>query len=192
MADQSLTFDMTFRDFQFLQTHMSKRVSAMNRPSHALALTGIVVCAVLITTAIVVVAESYSLSLLTGYGVRYPLSLYLLVALCLSCAIFSLLPAVRFKLSALRMQVSDDGPLLGATRLTVEDDGLRIDRAAMTSKFFWPAFKGVEITRDAIVLPVDNGIGIIVPSAAFATDTARLEFAAAISKHLTEVGQAKR
>ena len=192
MADETLTFDVTFRDFQFLQSYMTRRVFARNRSGHAMALLGVVGCAVLLALVIVMVAVSYRFYGIAFLGLPYPASFYLLICLCLIAAILCLLPAVKLRLSTLRMQVTDKGPLLGATRLTIEPDGLRLDRPAVTSKYFWTAFQGVEIAKDAIVLPVDNGIGLIVPRNAFASDSARLEFAAALTKRVEEAGQAKR
>ena len=83
-------------------------------------------------------------------GLRYPLSFYLLVILCLVAAIASLIPAIKLRLGSLRMQVSDDGPLLGPTRLIIEPDGLVIDRKLVKSKYLWAAFQGVEIQKNAI------------------------------------------
>jgi hypothetical protein len=65
------------------------------------------------------------------------------------------------------MQVSDDGPLLGPTSLTIEDDGIARDRAIGTVKISLAAFQGVEIAKNAVILPVDNGIGLIIPASAF-------------------------
>ena len=192
MTDDTLSFDVTFRDFQFLQQYMTRRVVAKDKAAHMAALLGVVLCAVALTAAIVILAESYLLYQVRAFGLGYPMSLYLLIILCLIMAILSLMPAVRLRLKTLRMQVSDDGPLLGATKLTIEKDGLRIDRPAVTSKYYWSAFQGVELAKNAIVLPVDNGIGLIVPAKAFASDAARLEFAAAISKRVEQARQAKR
>ena len=58
------------------------------------------------------------------------------------------------------MQVSDDGPLLGPTRLMIEPDGLVIDRKVVSQSTVWAAFQGVEIQKNAAILPIDNGIGI--------------------------------
>jgi len=35
-----------------------------------------------------------------------------------------------------------------------------------------------------MILPIDNGIAVIIPASAFATDAERYDFAAVISKHL--------
>jgi hypothetical protein len=184
MADDSVSFDVTFRDFQFLQGHMARRVAAKDKRAHLIALSGVVLCAVMLAIAIVIVSQSYRYYRLTVLGLGYPSSLYLLIILCLVAAILSLAPAIRLRLRLLRMQVSDDGPLLGATKLTIKEDGLRLDRPAVMSKYLWTAFQGVELAKNAIVLPVDNGMGLIVPAKAFASDSARLEFAAALTRHI--------
>jgi len=190
VADQSLSFVVTFNDFQFLQRHLAIRVFGKDKAAHMAALLGVVICAVFLAAALVIVSQSYRLYRMTMLGLNYPSSLYFLVILLLIGAIGSLLPAIKLRLKTLRMQVSDDGPLLGATKLTIEDDGLRIDRPAVTAKYFWAAFQGVEIVKGAVILPVDNGIGLIVPKAAFASESARLEFSAEIARRLEKAKRA--
>ncbi len=77
-------------------------------------------------------------------------------------------------------------PVLGATKLRVEEDGITVDRGLMKAKYFWGAFQGLEIAKKALVLPIDNGIGLIIPAAAFASDAERYEFASAIARRLEE------
>ena len=182
MPEPAITYDVTFRDFQFLQSYMARRIFARNRRRHLLALLGVVLCAIFLAMAIVINAEPYR----AGHfaGIDYPSSFYLLLILYLLGAILSLMPAVRMRLRTLRLQVSDDGPLLGATKLSIEEDGLRVVKPAVTSKYSWAAFQGVEMAKDAVVLPVDNGIGLIVPGKAFATDAERYAFAADIAKRV--------
>jgi YcxB-like protein len=88
------------------------------------------------------------------------------------------------RLALARMRVSDGGPLLGPTTATIEDDGLRIDRRCVRSKYLWPAFQAVEVTKTALILVVDNGIGLIIPGAVFTSEAERYAFAAAIQKRL--------
>ena len=68
--------------------------------------------------------------------------------------------------------------------MIIEHDGLVIDRKVVKSKYLWAAFQGVEIAKNAVILPVDNGIGVIIPASAFSTNAERYDFAAAISKRL--------
>ncbi len=192
MSETAMNFDVTFRDFQQLQQHMARRMVAKDRAGHFLALGGVVLCALFLTLAIYVTVQSYRFLGFVVLGLPYPSSAYLILILCLVAGIASLLPAVKLRLKLPRMQVSDDGPLLGHTTLTIEPDGLRIDRHAVSSKYYWSAFQGVEMAKNAVVLAIDNGIGLIVPATAFASDAARYEFAAAISKHLDAYRQAKR
>ena len=192
MSEPAMNFDVTFRDFQQLQQHMARRMVAKDRAGHFLALGGVVLCALCLTLAIYMTIQSYRLYGLVVLGLAYPSSAYLILILCLVAGIASLLPAVKLRLKLPRMQVSDDGPLLGHTTLTIEPDGLRIERHAVLSKYYWSAFQGVEMAKTAVVLAIDNGIGLIVPETAFASDAARYEFAAAISKHLEAYRQAKR
>jgi hypothetical protein len=186
MTTDSLIYDVTFQDFRFLQGHMARRVFARNRGDYALALLGVVLCAFFLAMAIVVNIAPYRAALIFGAGIRYPLSAYLVLVVLLIAAIASLMPAVRLRLRTLRMQVSDDGPYLGPTRLTIESDGLTLERKAMKAKYLWAAFQGVEIAKNAVILPIDNGIGLIIPAAAFASDAARYDFAAAVSKRLEQ------
>jgi len=54
----------------------------------------------------------------------------------------------------------------------------------LKSKYLWAAFQGVEIQKKAVILPIDDGIGIIIPGSAFSSDAERYDFAAVISKGL--------
>jgi len=146
------------------------------------ALLGVVLCAVFITMAMVInLRPGIALGFL---GARYPLSVLLAIIVCLILAILSLFPAIKLRVATMRMQVSDDGPFLGITRLAVEEDGLLIDRPLVTSKYRWAAVQGVEMTNTALIIPVDNGMGIIVPASAFPSDAARYEFAADLAKRI--------
>ncbi len=190
MAIDSIIYDVTFRDFQFLQGYMARRVFARNRRGYGTALAGVVLCAIFLAIAIVINVNPYRAVALFGVGIRYPLSVYLLLIFCLVGAILCLIPAIKLRLRTLRLQVSDDGPLLGSTKLTIEADGLIVDRKVMSTKYLWAAFQGVEIAKNAVISPVDSGIGVIVPASAFASDGERYNFAAVISKHLEECARA--
>src|SRR5262245_38478387 len=122
----TLAYDVTFRDFQFLQNYMTRRVFARNRGQFIRALLGVVLCAVFIGIAIYAYVRPYRVSAFFSYGVPYPLSFYLFLIVCLLAAILALIPAINLRVRTLRMQVSDDGPFLGPTRLVVESDGLAI------------------------------------------------------------------
>ena len=178
----TLHFDVSFADFRFLQGYMGRRLYAGNKGKYARALMGVVLCAVFIVLAMVI--NIYPVVALAVFGMGYPQSLYVAVILCLIAAIISLIPAIRLRLALPRMQVSEDGPLLGPTTLMIEDDGLVFDRKFVRSKYLWRAFKAVEIAKDALILVIDNGIGLIIPAAAFAGEGDRFEFAAAIQKRL--------
>jgi len=182
----AITYNVSFRDFQFLQGYMARRIFAKNRQKYVPALLGVVLCAVFLTMTIVLNVKPYRAVALFGTGLRYPLSFYLLVILCLVAAIASLIPAIKLRLGSLRMQVSDDGPLLGSTKLIIEPDGLVIDRKVVKSKYLWAAFQGVEIQKNAVILPIDNVIAIIMPASAFSSDAERYDFAAVVSKHLKQ------
>ena len=186
MASDSLIYNVTFQDFRFLQGYMARRIFARNRVDYLLAMLGVVLCAIFLAIAIVVNIAPYRAAQIFGVSIRYPLSTYLVLIVLLIAAIGSLMPAVKLRMRTLRMQVSDDGPYLGTIRLSIEADGLAVDRKVMKAKYLWAAFQGVEMAKDAVVLPFDNGIGLIIPASAFASDAARYEFAAVVSKRLEQ------
>jgi YcxB-like protein len=178
----SLRFDVSFADFRFLQGYMGRRLYAKNKGLHARALMSVILCALFIVSAMVL--NIYPALALALFRMGYPLSLFVGVIVCLIAAITSLIPAIRLRLAFPRMQVSDDGPLLGPTSIILEDDGLIFDRTLVRSKYLWPAFKGVEMAKGALILIIDNGIGLIIPAAAFASEGDRYEFAAALQRRL--------
>ena len=184
MPTNTIAYNVTFRDFQFLQAYMARRMFARNRQKYWPALLGVFLCACCLVLAMLLNVNPYRAVTLLGTGIRYPLSFYLLVIVFLMAAIVCLIPAIKLRLSSLRMQVSENGPLLGSTELIIEPDGLVIDRRVVKSKYLWAAFQGVEIQKNAVILPIDNGIGIIIPASAFSSDAERYDFAAVISKRL--------
>ena len=184
MAEREIRYDTTFADFQFLQGYMTRRVAARNRGPHLRALMSVVLCAFLLAMAIVLNVNPYRAITLSGGAVPYPISFYLMLIVLLIGAILALLPAVKLRMKTLRMQVSDDGPLLGATHLIVEPDALIVDRGRMSARYAWSAFQGVEVAKNAVILPIDNGIGVIIPASAFASDAERYDFAAMIAKRI--------
>ena len=186
MSERELNFDFTFRDFQFLQGYMARRIFAKNRRQHSFALLGVVLCAVLLAMAIVLNVHAYDAISFSSSVLPYPLSFYLALIILLVAAILALIPAVRLRLKTLRMQVSDDGPLLGATKLKLEADGIVVERDLMTAKYRWGAFQAVEAAKNTLVLPIDNGIGLIIPASAFKSDADRFAFAAEVAKHIED------
>ena len=66
---------------------MARRIFAKNRQKYGPALFGVVLCAVFLTMAIMLNVNPYRAVALFGTGLRYPLSFYLLVILCLVAAI---------------------------------------------------------------------------------------------------------
>jgi hypothetical protein len=178
-----IVFNMTFGDFQMLQTHMTRRTFSRNRGVFGPALLGVVVCAVLIVMAIVInIRPNYRG--ISWLGLSYPSSHYVALIVLLSAAIVALIPAVRLRLKTLRMQVSDKNPLLGPTSVTLEPDGLLVQKELITTRYKWAAFKSAEIVKGAIVLPVDTGMGVILPASAFKNDAERFDLAASIAKQI--------
>ena len=92
------TIHVAFRDFQFLQGYMARRILANNRQKYVPALLGVVLCAVFLTMTIVLNVGPYRTVTMFGTGLRYPLSFYLLVILFLVAAIASLIPAIKLRL----------------------------------------------------------------------------------------------
>ena len=139
MAADTVSYDVTFRDFQFLQGYMARRVFARNKQKYGPALLGVVLCAFFLAMVIFINVNPHRVGAFSSVGVRYPLSSYLLIILYLVAAILCLIPAIKLRLKTLRLQVSDDGPFLGPTKLTIEHDGLVIDRKVVKSKYLWAA-----------------------------------------------------
>jgi hypothetical protein len=54
----------------------------------------------------------------------------------------------------------------------------------MSARYAWSAFQGVKVAKNTVILPIDNGIGVIIPASAFASDAERYDFAAMIAKRL--------
>jgi len=190
MTGNAISDHVTFQDFQFLQGYMARKLFARNRWEHGLALAGVVLCAIFLAMLIVINVNPYRTVAVFGFGIRYLMSFYFLLILCLAAAILCLIPAVKLRLKTLRLQVSAHGPLLGSTNLIIEPDGLVVDRRLMRTKHLWAAFQGAEIAKNAVILPVDNGMGIIVPASAFSSDAERYDFAAAVSKRLEDCAPA--
>ena len=185
---RDLKYTVTFRDFQFIQTHMARRLFARNKSAYIRGFIGIVLCACLLTLAIIFNLEPYRAAALLGGSIPYPLSFYLVLILCLIGALLCLIPAIATRSKMLRMQVSDDGPFLGDTLLRVEDDGLILERPTVRSKYSWAAFQGVEIAKGRIILPLDNGIGLVIPRDAFESESELHEFSAMVLRHIESRG----
>ena len=185
MTGKTIHFDANFTDFRLLQGYMARRIAARNKGAYIWALAGVGVCALVLTAAIVISSEPYAAARLLP-GMPYPLSVYLELIICLLLAILALTPAISTRRRMLRMQVSDSSPMLGPTTLTIEDDGLTIERKLMRTKYLWPAFQGVEMSKTMTILPIDNGMGLFVPASAFPDESARYAFAAEVSKRILE------
>ena len=180
---RELKYTVTFRDFQFIQSHMARRLFARNKSAYIRGFVGIILCACLLTLAVLLNLEPYRAAALFP-SISYPLSFYLVLILCLVGALLCLIPAISTRSNMLRMQVSDDGPFLGETVLKIEDDGLAIKRPMASSKYSWDAFQGVEIAKGKLILPLDNGIGLIIPEGAFATESELHAFAAMVLRYI--------
>lgn len=177
-----LDFEFRYSDFSQLQHYMGRRLVQSNRGRYGTAFGGVVLCAVLIAFAIVV--NLYASPNFRLFGAPYPRSILILLIVILSGAVLALIPAVMLRLSTLRSQISDRGPLLGPTSLTLAEDGMTVSRALITTHYKWGAFRSVEIARGAVILPIDEGMGIIIPRIAFKSDTERFEFMAEISRKI--------
>jgi hypothetical protein len=177
-----LEYDFRYADLSQLQQFMARRIYLTNRGRYGAALVGVVFCALFITCAIAI--NLYASHRFRFFGAPYPRSILILLILALSLAVLSLIPAIKLRLSMLRSQVSDRGPLMGATSLLVEEDGMTVSRSLITTRYKWGTFRSVEIAKGAVVLPIDSGMGIIIPGSAFKNDTQRYEFVAEISRKI--------
>src|SRR5258708_1371116 len=62
----TITYNGSFRDFQFLQGYMARRIFAKNRRKYAPALLGVVLCAVFLTMTMVLNVRPYRTVALFG------------------------------------------------------------------------------------------------------------------------------
>ena len=182
----TLHFNTTFADFKYVQNVMTRHAFSKNKGAYGRALIAVVACATFIVMAMVINLRPASVRGLLG--LPYPLSVYVAVILCLIAAIFSLLPAIKLRFQTLRMQISDDSPLLAMTTLTIRDGELVVERPLIVTKYRWGAFRSVEISKGHVILAIDNGMGLIIPQSAFANEAARYAFVAEVSKRMASVG----
>ena len=177
MERNEFGYETTVADLQVLQRFMVRRVVSQNRSAYAIAFLGVVLCALFLTGVIVVNASPARFS---GHFTTY----LTLVALLLAGAVLALIPMARLRTRALRMQVSKSGPLVGTTRMSVGPEGLTIERPLMKTTYAWGAFRSAVVEKNAVILVIDSGMGVIVPSTAFTSDAERFEFAAEASRRL--------
>jgi hypothetical protein len=183
MQRSELAYETTISDLQALQTFMTRQVFVRNRRDHLIAVAGVVLCAIFLTAVIVINALPPRLADPTSTRAVL-VSRLILVALLLVGALLALMPMVRLRRRLLRMQVTAGGPLVGPTRMRVGPEGLAIERSLMTTTYAWGAFRRATIEKGAVILTIDNGMGIIVPGGAFKSDAERFEFAADVSRRL--------
>ena len=62
MADETISYEVTFRGFQYLQGYMARRVFSRNRSKYGAAVAGIVLCAIFLVIAIVINVNPYGAS----------------------------------------------------------------------------------------------------------------------------------
>jgi YcxB-like protein len=175
-----INFQTSFAQFRQMQNHMAARLLRMNKRRYTVALLGVVFCAFSLVMAIVFNVHP-SLAM-RAFGGRYPEAIYFSTIVWVCLAILFLLPGVALRKATLRMQVADDGPLFGPTRILLESDGLSVERKLMQTKYMWPAVQSVEESKGAVVIAIDNGIGVIVPASAFDSAAEKYEFMATVSK----------
>ena len=59
LRGNTISYNVAFRDFQFLQGYMTRRIFANNRQKYVPALLGVVLCAVFLTMTIVLNVKPY-------------------------------------------------------------------------------------------------------------------------------------
>ena len=179
MERNEFGYETTIADLQTLQRFMSRRIISLHRRDYVIAFVGVVICAVFLTGVIVLNASAPRS--MSGTSLNSYLALN---ALLLFGAVLALIPMARLRTQAFRMQVTKRGPLVGTTRMTLDDKGLTIERPLMKTTYSWGAFRSAIIEKDAVILVVDSGMGVIVPATAFRSDAERFEFAADASKRM--------
>ena len=182
MQSTVVEFEMSFPIYRKLQGFMAGRIFRKNKRRYVVALIGVVLCAGALAMAVVFNLHPYLA--MRFFGAKYPESVYLSVITCLVLAIIFLIPGVALRKDSLRMQVNEKGPLLGPTTISLENDGILVQRRLMTAKYLWLGIQSIEQTNGATVIAIDNGIGLIIPDSGFASTTAKYEFLAALSQKL--------
>ncbi len=180
MERKQFAYETTLEDLQSLQRFMSRQLFLQNRGAYLAGLAGIVLCAMFLTAIIVINATP---ARFIGHG-SHTLAYLTLIVLLLLGAVLALLPMARLRLRMLRMQISKAGPLVGPTTMHLDAEGLTIERELMKTVYAWGAFRSVAVEKGAVVLTIDNGMGVILPASAFKSDAERFELAAEISNHL--------
>src|SRR5215471_9670649 len=183
VRSSELKYETTIGDLHILQTYMSRRVLVEHRRDYLVALGGVILCAVFLT-AVIVVNASPTLFIGRAMSASSTISYLVLIALLLTAALLALIPLARLRLRGLTMQVSPSGPLVGTTCLNINPEGLTIERSLMKTTYGWGAFKSVVVEKGAVILAIDTGMGVIIPSSAFRSDSERFEFAGEVSKQL--------
>jgi len=182
MQASEFSYATTVGDLQALQRVMMRQVFVHNRRDYLIALVGVVFCAIFLTAVIILNVSP------RGFVPRNSGSFFVsylsLVAVLLVGAVLALLPMVRLRLRTIRMQVSQGGPLVGPTTLSIGADGLTISRKLMKTTYSWAAFRRATVEKGAVILVIDSGMGVIVPAEAFQSDGERFEFAAEISRRI--------
>ncbi len=181
MERDQFSYETTLTDLQSLQRFMSRQLFLRNRSAYLTGLAGVVVCAMFLTAVIVInVAPAY----FVGRGGSSTLSYLTLIVLLLLGAVLALMPMARLRLRVLRMQITPNGPLVGPTKMHLDAAGLTIERQLMKTTYAWGAFRAVAVEKGAVVLTIDNGMGVIIPASTFQSDSERFGFAAEISSRI--------
>src|SRR5262245_18242975 len=73
MAVDTIAYDVSFPDFQFLQSYMTRRVFSRNRHKFGPAFLGVVLCALFLAIAMVINVNPHRVGSFLGTDIRYPL-----------------------------------------------------------------------------------------------------------------------
>jgi len=183
MERDQFSYETTLTDLQSLQRFMSRQLFLRNRSAYLTGLAGVVVCAMFLTAVIVINAAPAYFVGHGGHG-SSTLSYLTLIVLLLLGAVLALMPMARLRLRVLRMQITPNGPLVGPTKMHLDAAGLTIERLLMKTTYAWGAFRAVAVEKGAVVLTIDNGMGVIIPASTFQSDSERFGFAAEISNRI--------
>jgi hypothetical protein len=77
MPANTIAYNVTFRDFQFLQGYMARRIFAKNRQKYWPALLGVVLCAFFLVLAMLLSVNPYRAVALFGTSVRSAVFLFI-------------------------------------------------------------------------------------------------------------------
>ncbi len=86
-----------------------------------------------------------------------------------------------------RMRPAEDGYIVGAQEVFIEEEGIRQRSSRHQSVFQWPLIRAVAVTDQHVFVMVDRIAGIILPRRAFSSDVQREQYVSEIERRSGKV-----